>query len=67
MMPGMGGKELVQRLLAAKPGIRVMLMSGYTDDDSLRGDLAAARYVFLQKPFSAKQVVAAVRELLDSV
>jgi two-component system, cell cycle sensor histidine kinase and response regulator CckA len=67
MMPGMGGKELVQRLLAVKPGIRVMLMSGYTDDDSLRGDLAAARYVFLQKPFSAKQVVAAVRELLDSV
>jgi PAS domain S-box-containing protein len=67
MMPGMGGKELVQRLLAAKPGTRVILMSGYTDDDSLRGDLAAARYVFLQKPFSAKQVVAAVRELLDSV
>ncbi|MFN0097204.1 MAG: ATP-binding protein [Gemmatimonadaceae bacterium] len=67
MMPGMGGKELVQRMLAVKPGIRVMLMSGYTDDDSLRGDLAAARYVFLQKPFSAKQVVAAVRELLDAV
>lgn len=67
MMPGMGGKELVQRLLASKPGIRVMLMSGYTDDDSLRGDLAAARYVFLQKPFSGKQVVAAVRELLDAV
>ena len=66
MMPGIGGKELVQRLLAERPGLRVILMSGYTDDDLLRRDLGEARFVFLQKPFAARDAVAAVRELLDA-
>ena len=66
MMPGIGGKELVQRFLAIRPHTRVILMSGYTDDEALRRDLGEARYVFLQKPFTAKKVAAAVRELLDA-
>ena len=66
MMPGIGGKELVQRFLAIRPATRVILMSGYTDDEALRRDLGEARYVFLQKPFTAKKVAAAVRELLDA-
>ncbi|MCE9600975.1 MAG: response regulator [Gemmatimonadetes bacterium] len=66
MMPGIGGKELVQRVLAIRPGTRVILMSGYTDDEDLRRDLGAARYVFLQKPFTAKKVAATVRALLDA-
>ena len=66
MMPGIGGKELVQRLLAIRPKTRVILMSGYTDDEDLRRDLAEARYVFLQKPFTAKQVATTVRTLLDT-
>lgn len=65
MMPGMGGKELVRRLRADRPGTRVILMSGYTDDAELRAELGDARHVFLQKPFAARQVVTAVRELLD--
>ena len=66
MMPGIGGKELVQRLRVERPAMRVILMSGYTDDDLLRRELGDARYVFLQKPFAARQAVAAVRELLDA-
>ena len=66
MMPGIGGKELVKRLLATRPRTRVILMSGYTDDDLLRRDLGSARFVFLQKPFAAREAVAAVRALLDS-
>ena len=66
MMPGIGGKELVQRLLATRPKTRVILMSGYTDDEDLRRELGAARYVFLQKPFTAKKVAATVRALLDA-
>lgn len=66
MMPGIGGKELVQRLLVTRPQTRVILMSGYTDDDLLRQDLGNARYVFLQKPFAAREAVAAIRQLLDS-
>ncbi len=65
-MPGIGGKELVQRLLRIRPGTRVILMSGYTDDELLREELGDARYVFLQKPFAARAVVAAVRALLSA-
>ncbi|MEX2182704.1 MAG: ATP-binding protein [Gemmatimonadaceae bacterium] len=66
MMPGIGGKELVQRLLETRPKTRVILMSGYTDDAELRAALGAARFVFLQKPFAARQVVGAVRNALDA-
>jgi CheY-like chemotaxis protein len=66
MMPGLGGKELVQRLRATRPETRVILMSGYTDDADLRDALGLSRYVFLQKPFAARQVVTAVRDALDA-
>lgn len=66
MMPGIGGKELVQRLSAVRPDIRVVLMSGYTDDEALRADLGAARYAFLQKPFTARDVLRIIREALDA-
>ena len=65
-MPGMGGKELVQKLLETRPGTRVILMSGYTDDELLREELGDARHVFLQKPFTARAVVAAVQDLLSA-
>jgi PAS domain S-box-containing protein len=66
MMPGIGGKELVQRLGAVRPEVRVVMMSGYTDDEALRADLGAARYAFLQKPFTAREILLAVRGALDS-
>lgn len=66
MMPGVGGKELVQRLRSVRPETRVILMSGYTDDEALRTELGDARHVFLQKPFAARKAVTAVRELLDA-
>lgn len=66
MMPGIGGKELVQRLAESRPEIRVVLMSGYTDDAALRADLGAARYAFLQKPFTAREVLLALRTALDA-
>ncbi|HRN54290.1 MAG TPA: response regulator, partial [Gemmatimonadaceae bacterium] len=66
MMPGIGGKELVQRLAQSRPEVRVVLMSGYTDDAALRADLGAARYAFLQKPFTAREVLLALRTALDA-
>ena len=38
----------------------------YTDDELLRRELGDARYVFLKKPFAARQAAAAVRQLLDA-
>jgi signal transduction histidine kinase/ActR/RegA family two-component response regulator len=66
MMPGIGGKDLVRRLRELRPDTRVIMMSGYTDDADLRAELGAAKFTFLQKPFAARQVLTAVREVLDA-
>jgi CheY-like chemotaxis protein len=66
MMPGIGGKDLVRRLHELRPDTRVIMMSGYTDDADLRAELGAAKFTFLQKPFAARQVLTAVREVLDA-
>ncbi len=62
VMPGMGGRELAERILATSPATGVVLVSGYTDEPTDR-DLAGGQVpTFLQKPFSVPALVAAVRE-----
>jgi two-component system, cell cycle sensor histidine kinase and response regulator CckA len=65
VMPRMGGRELVERLTSERPGLRVIFMSGYTTDTVLRQDVAQTGWPFLQKPFTAQQLVAKMREVLD--
>jgi PAS domain S-box-containing protein len=64
-MPRLGGRELMRELAAIRPTLRVLTVSGYTDDDILRRGLVEAGYPFLQKPFSPERLVAKVRELVD--
>ena len=64
VMPRLGGRELASRLMAERPGLRVLFISGYTDDvDDLR-ELAGAGGDFLQKPFGPEALVGRVRALL---
>jgi PAS domain S-box-containing protein len=64
VMPRLGGRELASRLMAERPGLRVLFISGYTDDvDDLR-ELAGAGGDFLQKPFGPEALVTRVRALL---
>jgi signal transduction histidine kinase/CheY-like chemotaxis protein len=63
VMPGMKGPELADRLRAMRPGIRVLLMSGYATDVVTPGDLREA--TLLSKPFSPATLVKAVRTALD--
>jgi PAS domain S-box-containing protein len=65
VMPRMGGGELAQRLLAARPGLRVLFMSGYTDDAVVRQGVSEAASAFLQKPFTLGTFARKVRETLD--
>jgi PAS domain S-box-containing protein len=65
VMPEMGGRELVERLVAGRPEIRFLLMSGYTDDDVVRRGVQKGETAFLQKPFTPVQLAAKVREVLD--
>jgi PAS domain S-box-containing protein len=65
VMPVMGGPELVSRLRELRRDLKIVLMSGYSDDPDLRGnrpDLAAA---FVQKPFTPAQLARVVRETID--
>ena len=63
VMPGMKGPELAGRLRALRPGVKVLLMSGYAADVVTPGDLMDATMV--SKPFSPKALNRAVRNALD--
>jgi len=66
ILPQMTGRELAERLQASRPGIKVLFMSGYTDDKlSVQGGFHTS-FPFLQKPFSTEMLALKVRELLDS-
>ncbi|VTU01071.1 pas pac sensor hybrid histidine kinase : Putative uncharacterized protein OS=uncultured Desulfobacterium sp. GN=N47_I07080 PE=4 SV=1: PAS_2: GAF: PHY: PAS_9: PAS_9: PAS_3: HisKA: HATPase_c: Response_reg [Gemmataceae bacterium] len=57
VMPGLSGRELAERLTAARPGLRVAFLSGYTTDTVLRHGIREERVNFLQKPFSAEELL----------
>ncbi len=66
VLPGMRGSEIAARLGALRPGIRVLFMSGYTEDAIVhRGELEAGIH-FLPKPFSPRALAQKVREVLDA-
>jgi len=66
VMPRMGGGELATRLREKRPGLRVIFMSGYTDDAVVRHGVFESRVAFLQKPFRLEDLARKVREVLDA-
>jgi two-component system cell cycle sensor histidine kinase/response regulator CckA len=66
VMPGMSGRELADRVTAGCAGMKVLFMSGYTDDVVTRRGLMEERMAFLQKPFGLEELARKVREVLDS-
>ena len=66
IMPAMNGPELAAQLKEARPGLKVMYMSGYTDDAVVRLGVLERQVVYLQKPFTAEGLARKVREALDS-
>jgi len=61
-MPGLRGPEVAKALAPTRPGLRVLFMSGYADQDSRSGVPVGAN--FLNKPFSGKELAAAVEAAL---
>ena len=66
VMPRMGGPELAQELLARRPAVKVLYMSGYTDHPMVRRGVVNAGVAFLQKPFTPTVLVSRIREILES-
>ena len=65
VMPGMGGKELMERITSLRPGIKVLLISGYADTAFFNDGTREPGTAFLQKPFSPRVLVRTVRNVLD--
>jgi PAS domain S-box-containing protein len=66
IMPEMNGRNLSERLLASKPGMASLFMSGYTADIIAHQGVLDEGVNFIQKPFSQKELASKVRAALDS-
>jgi two-component system cell cycle sensor histidine kinase/response regulator CckA len=65
IMPGMSGRQLADRLREIRPGLKVLFVSGYTDDAIIRHGMLEPGIAFLQKPFTPESLSRKVREVLD--
>ena len=61
MLPGIGGRELAEALVAAHPDLQVVYISGFTDDESVRAGQFPPGSMFLQKPFTLSALVGVVK------
>ena len=66
VMPGMGGRELARKLMAMRPGIGVLYLSGYTEDAIVNHGALDPGTAFLQKPFTLQNLAKKVREVMLS-
>jgi two-component system, cell cycle sensor histidine kinase and response regulator CckA len=66
LMPKLNGRELAEQATLLHPEMKVLFMSGYTDDALIGEDIKAQGAPFLQKPFTLQELGRKVRDLLDS-
>ena len=65
VMPGMGGVELVERLRKNQPDLRVLFMSGYTDNAIVHQGILDPGTPFIQKPFHIKDLAVKIKEMMQ--
>jgi two-component system, cell cycle sensor histidine kinase and response regulator CckA len=65
VMPEMGGRELVERLRARQPSLKVLFMSGYTERAISADGTMPAGTAFVEKPFTVDQLIRRLRKVLD--
>jgi len=65
IMPEMNGKALAEQLTALYPALKVLFISGYTDETISHHGVLEEGVAFLQKPFTPSRLAHKVREVLD--
>ncbi|MGH7569267.1 MAG: response regulator [Gemmatimonadales bacterium] len=65
VMPGSSGRALADRLTPLRPELRVLFMSGYTDEAVVRHGMLERGVAYLQKPFAPEGLARRVREVID--
>jgi PAS domain S-box-containing protein len=66
VLPKMSGRKIAEHLTHLRPNMKVLYMSGYTDDAIVRNGVLYANTAFLQKPFAPAALARKVREVLDA-
>jgi signal transduction histidine kinase/ActR/RegA family two-component response regulator len=66
VMPGMSGRELAEQLRHTRPHMKLLCLSGYTEDALLQHGISSEEFAFLQKPFTPASIAYKVREILDA-
>jgi two-component system, cell cycle sensor histidine kinase and response regulator CckA len=67
VMPHMGGREVADHILKQRPNIKVLFVSGYTDDMVLAHGVAEGTKAFLEKPFTAPKLLGRIRKVLAGI
>ncbi len=65
VMPGMSGRELAERLTRQRPEIRILFMSGYTDDAIIHHGVLESGMAFIQKPFTIENLMKKIRRVME--
>jgi DNA-binding NtrC family response regulator len=65
VMPKVSGRELAQQLVQRRPSMKVLYMSGYTDNAVVNSGILKKEVAFIQKPFTPAALAEKVREVLE--
>ena len=65
-MPKLSGRELAERVLRQRPEMKVLYMSGYTDNAVVASGVLGTEMPFLQKPFTPGMLTGKVRQVLEA-